>query len=122
MWDYFYARRAMELGHPFEMLNSPFAFPRLPPGAPNSLGISNTGKIKDMIVRDKDGMMNRLDNHYGVFQRYAMGLFDLTPNRQTPGHPIHQRVKTIEGLQEENEKLRKENSMLKANKNKEKKN
>ncbi len=122
MWDHFYTRRALEFGHAIDVVNSPFAFPRLPPRANPPLGISNAGKIKDMIVQDKDLMMNRLDNHYEVFQRYAKNLFDLSPNQLLPNHPMHKIMHTIDGLQEENSRLRQENSLLKANKKGEKKN
>ncbi len=122
MWDYFYARRALELGQSLDMLNSPFAFPRMPPRANSPFGISNTGKIKDSIVQDKDLMMNRLNSHHTMFQRYAAGLFDLAPGALMPGHPVHNMRQTIDGLKEENEKLRRENSALKTGKGKEKKN
>src|SRR5574337_532033 len=111
----------MDVGHPFDMINSPFAFPRLPPRANPPLGISNTGKIKETVVHDKDLMMNRLNNHHEMFQHYAMNLFNLSPNQFMPGHPMHKKMHTIDGLKEENEKLRQENSLLKTNKNKEKK-
>jgi len=100
---------------------SPFSFPRLPPKANPPLGISRAGKIKDTIVNDKDLMMNRLNNHHDMFQHYAMGLFDLTNNRFVPGHPMHNRMYAMDVLQDENEKLRQENSLLKNSKNKEKK-
>lgn len=122
MWDYFYARRALEFGQSLDMTNSPFAFPRLPPRANSPFGIASTGKIKDNIVKDKDLMMNRLDSHHEMFQRYAAGLFNLTPGHLMPGHPVHTMKQTIEGLRDENEKLRQENSALKNAKGKEKKN
>lgn len=122
MWDYFYARKALEFGQSFDMINSAFAFPRLPPRANHPLGISNAGKIKDVIVQDKDAMMNRLNNHYEMFQRYAMGLFDLAPNQLASNHPMRQRLQMVDDLKKENEQLKHENSVLKANKNKEKKN
>ncbi len=122
MWDYFHAKKLLDFIQPFDMATSPFAFPRLPPKANPPLGISNAGRIKDSIVQDKDLMMNRLNNHHEMFQRYALGLFNLTPNQFTPGHPMHNRMHVTEELKEENEKLRQENSLLKSNKNKEKKN
>ena len=122
MWDHLYARRALGLDLPFDMLNSPFAFPRIPPRANPPLGISNAGKIKDAIIRDKDLSMNQLDHHQAVFQRYAVGLFNLSPNQFSPGHPMAGRVNAVEELREENEKLRRENSLLKTGKKGEKKN
>ncbi|MDE1726817.1 MAG: hypothetical protein KGH89_06080 [Thaumarchaeota archaeon] len=104
------------------MLSSPFAFPRLPPRVNPPLGISNAGKIKDTIVRDKDAMMGRLDGYHATFQRYASGLFNMAPNQFAPGHPIHSKTQAVDMLQEENERLRQENVALKTAKNKEKKN
>ena len=122
MWDQFYVRRAMEMGPSFDMFSSPFAFPRLPPRANQLLGISTSGKIKEMIVRDKDLAMNRLNANHDMFQRYASGLFDLSPANFVPGHPMNYGTGRIVELQEHNDKLRKENSILKANKKQEKKN
>ncbi|MDE1765425.1 MAG: hypothetical protein KGI27_04010 [Thaumarchaeota archaeon] len=122
MWDYFHAKKALELGHPFDMVHSPFAFPLLPPRANPPLGISNTGKIKDTIVHDRDLMMNKLYNHHEMFQHHASGLFNMAPNQFAPGHPLYKKMRTLDALREENEKLRQENSLLKTGKNKEKKN
>ena len=104
------------------MITSPFAFPRLPPRVNHSLGISHVSKIKDVIVRDKDAMMGRLDGHHAMFQHYASGLFNLSPSQFMPGHPMHSKIQSVDALREENERLQQENSILKANKNKEKKN
>ncbi len=123
MWDYVNAKKIFDLyNQPFDMINSPFAFPSIPPRVTPSLGVSNIGKIKDAIVHDKDTMMRQLDDHHAMFQRYASGLFNLSPNQFMPGHPMHAKIQTVETLQEENEALRKENSVLKTNNNKEKKN
>ena len=121
MWP-FDARRIMEnFGQPFDMINSPFAFPRLPPHANPPMGISNTGRIKDQIVRDSDMMMGRLTGYHTMFQRYAAGLFNMTPNAFIPGHPMHARMQSVDTLREENEKLRQENLSLKSGLDKEKK-
>ena len=121
MWP-FDARRIMEsFGQPFDMVNSPFAFPRLPPRANPPLGIANAGRIKDKIVHDSDMMMGKLTAHHTMFQRYAASLFNMTPNAFMPGHPMHAKMQSIDSLREENEKLRQENLSLKSGLDKEKK-
>ena len=121
MWP-FDARRVMEnFMQPFDMLNSPFAFPRIPPRANPSMGLSSAGRVKDQIVHDADTMMNRLSGHHAMFQRYASGLFNMTPSSFMPGHPMHSRMQTVDTLREENERLRQENLSLKSDLGKEKK-
>lgn len=121
MW-YFDARRIMEnYGQPLDMVNSPFAFPRLPPRANPPLGIASAGKIKDQIVHDSNMMMGRLSGYHTMFQRYASGLFNLTPSGFMPGHPMHAKMQSIDTLREENERLRQENLALKSDLGKEKK-
>jgi hypothetical protein len=121
MW-YYDPRRIMEtFGQPIDMINSPFAFPRLPPRVNPPLGLASAGKIKDQIVQDSDMMMGRLSSHHTMFQRYAAGLFNLTPNGFMPGHPMHAKMQAVDTLNEENERLRKENLALKSDLGKEKK-
>ncbi len=120
MWEYFYAKRVLGLDQ-HDMLNSLFAFPRLPPRANPPLGISNAGRIKDEIVNDKDLMMNKLHKHHEMFQHYASSLFNMSTSQFVPGHPMYARMQMIETLQEENKKLRQENFTLKTDKSKEKK-
>jgi len=103
------------------MINSPFAFPRLPPRTNAPLGISNAGRIKEEIINDKDVMIARLFDYNEMFQRYAAGLFNLSSGRFNLGHPLHRRVQSVDTLQEENDMLRKENSALRTEHNKEKK-
>jgi hypothetical protein len=122
MWDYLYARRMLDVfNQPLNMINSPFAFPRLPSRANPPLGISNAGRIKDSIVNDKNAMMGRLFDYHEMFQRYASSLFNLSPNRFVPGHPMNMKIQTVDMLQEENERLQKENSAYKTTHTKEKK-
>lgn len=102
------------------MINSPFAFPRLPPMANHPRGISMTGKLKDNIVRDNSLMMERLSDFYTMFQQYAAGLFDLAPNQFGPSHPMHKGVNSVNSLQVENEQLKKENAVLKKDLEKQK--
>lgn len=122
MLDYLYIKRMLDLyGQPLDMINSPFAFPRLPRTANPQLGISNAGRIKDTIVSDKNALMGRLFDYHEMFQRYAVGLFNLSPGRFAPGHPMHMKVQSVDALREENDRLRQENSMFKTNQTKEKK-
>lgn len=121
MWDTFQNRRIFDLYQFSDMINSPFAFPRMPPRARAPLGISYAAAIKEKIVKDKDTMMERLSFHQTRYQRYASGLFDLSSGMLNPQNPIHMKMRSIELLQEENEKLRKENSIFKSEHDKQKK-
>lgn len=94
------------------MINSSFAFPRLPPRSNHPLGLSMTGKLKENIIRDNSLMLGRLSDFYAMFQQYASGLFDMVPNQFGPDHPMHQETNSA-NLQVENEQLKKENSVLK---------
>jgi hypothetical protein len=121
MW-YYDARRIMEnFAQPFDMLNSPFAFPRLPPRVNPPMGLASAGKIKDQIVHDSETMMGRLSGHHTMFQRYAAGLFNMAPIGFMPGHPLHAKMQPVDTLREENERLRQENLTLKSDIGKEKK-
>ena len=96
-----------------DMTNPSFAFPRLPPKANHSAGISKTGQLKEDIIRDNATMLARLYDFQTMFQKHAAGLFDLTPNQFGPGHPLHSRMNPVNSLQLENEHLKKENAVLK---------
>ena len=121
MWDYFTRGMLNMYNQPIDLINSPFAFPRLPARSKPPLGINNIGKIKDAIVNDNNTMMGRLFDHHEMFQRYASGLFNFSPVRFVPGHPMNWNTHAVDALQEENEKLRKENLSLKTAQTKEKK-
>lgn len=121
MWDYFYARRIYDLyNQPLDMINSPFAFPRIPSNANPPLGISNIGKVKDSIIDDKNAIMGKLFEHHEMFQRQASGLFNFSSNRFTPGHPMN-KVQKLETPKDEKETMRKENPLFKNPQLKEKK-
>jgi len=115
------AKRMIEYYNQYQdMINSPFAFPRLPPKTNHPLGISMTGKLKDSIVRDSTLTLERLSGFYTMFQQYAGGLFDLAPNQFGPSHPMYRETNSINALQIENEQLKKENSSLKKDLEKQK--
>ncbi|MDE1878515.1 MAG: hypothetical protein KGI07_08350 [Thaumarchaeota archaeon] len=121
MWPYD-VRKMMEiLGHPIDTMNSPFAFPRLPPRTNPPHGISSAGMVKDSIVKDVNMMTSKLSGHHTMFQRYAAGLFNMTPNGFMPGHPMHATMQTVDTLTEENDRLKKENMALRSDLGKEKK-
>ena len=118
---YFDLKRLLDFhGQVGDMINSPYAFPILPPRSNPPLGISSAGRIKDDIVSDANAMMGRLNANHIMFQRYAVGLFNLTPDRFVPGHPMQSRMHACNTL-EENKQLAKENTTIKSNLNKEKK-
>ncbi|MGI0075237.1 MAG: hypothetical protein ACREA5_04760 [Nitrosotalea sp.] len=121
MWPYDVRKMVETFGHPIDMMNSPFAFPRLPPRANPPQGIASAGMVKDSIVKNADMITSKLSAHHTMFQRYAAGLFNMTPNGFMPGHPMHFAMHTVDTLTEENDKLRKENLTLKSDLGKEKK-
>lgn len=120
MWN-IDAKRMFEFYNQYhDMVNSPFAFLRLPPKTNHPLGITMTGKLKENIIRDNSLMLGRLSDFYTMFQQYASGLFDLAPNQFGPAHPMHERTNSINVLQVENEQLKKENTILKKDLGKQK--
>ncbi len=121
MWPYDVRKMMETFGHPMDMMNSPFAFPRLPPRANPPQGIASAGMVKDRIVKDADMLTSKISAHHTMFQRYAAGLFNMTPNGFMPGHPMHATMQAVDTLAEENERLKKENLTLKSGLDKEKK-
>ncbi|MGI0082174.1 MAG: hypothetical protein ACREAG_02555 [Nitrosopumilaceae archaeon] len=97
-----------------DMMNSPHAFPRLPPSRPNqNFGLSRASKLKENIIRDNASMLAKLYDFHTAFQHHAAGLFDLAPSQFGPGHPLHSKIGSINLLQAENEQLKNENAVLK---------
>jgi hypothetical protein len=120
MWNE-YTKRMFEFYNQYQdMVNNPFASARLPPRANHPLGISMTGKLKDNIIRDNSLMFGRLSDFYTMFQQYASGLFDLAPNQFGPDHPMRGGINSTNSLQSENEQLKKENTVLKKDLEKQK--
>ena len=104
------------------MMTSSLAFPRLPPSASHPHSLSKTGRLKEDIIRDNASMLAKLFDFHNSFQQYASGLFDLVPSNQfVPGHPLHSKMNSVATLETENEKLRKENAVLKQDLEKHKK-
>ncbi len=95
-----------------DSINSPFAFPRIPPKANLPLGISKTGKLKENIIQDNSHMLTKLTDFHSAFQNYAAGLFDLAPSQFRPGHPLYSKMSSLDSMQLENEQLKKENITL----------
>lgn len=95
-------------------MNSPLTFPRLPPSIISQPGgLSRTGKLKEDIIRDNASMLAKLYDFHASFQKYASGLFELTPSNQFgPGHPMHSKMHSVRLLESENQQLRKENDSL----------
>lgn len=93
------------------MLNSTFAFPRLPPSINHPLGLSKTSKLKDDVIKDNASMINQLNDFNSKHRQHVARLFDLSPGF-SPGHPLHF-ISTNDTIQLENEQLKKENIALK---------
>ena len=124
MWNIDPKRMFEIYGFDQYMTNTPFTFPRLPPSVANhNMGISKTGTLKDEIIHNNASMLSKLFDFHTMFQQHASGLFDMAPsNHFGPGHPMHSKINVVDSLKSENEQLKKENSALKRNLEKNKKN
>lgn len=113
--DYFDTRRSMELSgiHPeFGIPTS--VFPRFPPGiSPPSLGLINQKRLKEKFFNDNASINTKLQDFNQMYQKFASGLFQLASPALPPGHPLYSRLESTVSLQNENDKLRKENFDLK---------
>jgi hypothetical protein len=98
-------------GYPFGFSLSPFVFPRYPPAAIGPMNINPT-KLKEKILREDLTFSAKLHDFSNAYLRHASGLLDMSSSMFLPGHTMNRpRIDNI--TQEEIEKLRKENTVLK---------
>lgn len=99
-------------GYPFGYSLSPFAFPRYPPSAIGPMSM-NPAKLKEKMIKEDSMFSAKLHEFSKLYLRHASGLLDMSSNIFPPGHPMNIPSKVNHVIQEENEKLRKENAELK---------
>ena len=113
--DYNYTKRSMELSGIHPEFGIPTSiFPRFPPGiSPPSLGVMNQKRLKEKFFTDNASINTKLHDFNQMYQKFASGLFELAYPALPPGHPLYSRLESTVSLQNENEKLKKENLDLK---------
>ncbi len=89
-------------------------FPRLPPGLTNSMFKIFENPMKEKFAEDNATINKKLQGFQQSYQRYASGLLTMNSNGIIPpGHPLFNRVNSVNTLKAENDKLLKENLELK---------
>ena len=89
-------------------------FPRYPPGiAPPTLGLMNQKRLKEKFFNENASINEKLQDFNQTYRKFASGLFEVAYPAFPPGHPLFSRLGSTTVLQNENEKLRKENFELK---------
>lgn len=99
-------------GYPFGFGLSPFNLPRYPPGmgARIATGV-NPGKLKEKVIRDDQLFSAKLHDYSKMYLRRASNLMEMNPIAFPVGHPMNSQGSDM-AVEEENEKLRKENLEL----------
>lgn len=113
--DYEHTRRSMELSGIHPEFGIPTSiFPRYPPGiSPPTLGVINQKRLKEKFFSDNASINTKLHDFNQMYQKFASGLFELAYPALPPGHPLYSRLESTISLQNQNEKLKKENIDLK---------
>ena len=113
--DYLNTRKNMELSGIHPEFGIPTSiFPRFPPGiTPPTLGVMNQKRLKEKFFTDNASINTKLHDFNQMYQKFASGLFELAYPALPPGHPLYSRLESTVSLQNENEKLKKENIDLK---------
>ncbi|MEC4848306.1 MAG: hypothetical protein RI100_03880 [Nitrosarchaeum sp.] len=89
-------------------------FPRLPPGLTNSMFKIFENPMKEKFAEDNATINKKLQGFQQSYQRYASSLLTMNSNGIIPpGHPLFNRVNSVNTLKAENDKLLKENLELK---------
>ena len=89
-----------------------FQFPRLPPGLSSPVFgvVPNSQKT---ITKNNDSLNSQLEDFKQMYQKFTAGLFDMSyPGLIPPGHPLYSKSNSVETLNAEKAKLRKENLEL----------
>ena len=98
-----------------------FQFPRLPPGITNPMFKIYENPMKEQFLKNAETINQKLRGFQQMYQQHAAGLLTMNSGIIPPGHPLYTRNNAIETLQNENDKLLKENLELKKKLDKESK-
>ena len=98
-----------------------FQFPRLPPGLTNPMFKIHENPVKEQFLKNAETINQKLRGFQQMYQQYAAGLLTMNFGIIPPGHPLYTRNNSVETLQNENDKLLKENLELKKKLDKESK-
>ena len=90
-----------------------FQFPRLPPGMPNPMFKIYENPMKEQFLKSAETINQKLRGFQQMYQQHAAGLLTMNSGIIPPGHPLYTRNNSVETLQNENDKLLKENLELK---------
>ncbi len=98
-----------------------FLFPRLPPGLTNPMFKIYHNPTKEQFLKNAETINQKLQGFQQMYQQHAAGLLTMNSGIIPPGHPLYTRQNSVETLQNENDKLLKENLELKKKLDKESK-
>lgn len=98
-----------------------FQFPRLPPSLTNPMFKIYENPMKEQFLKNAETINQKLQGFQQMYQQHAAGLLTMTSGIIPPGHPLYTRQNSVETLQNENNKLLKENLELKKKLDKESK-
>jgi len=98
-----------------------FQFPRLPPSLTNHMFKVYENPMKEQFLKNAETINQKLQGFQQMYQQHAAGLLTMTSGIIPPGHPLYTRQNSVETLQNENNKLLKENLELKKKLDKESK-
>jgi hypothetical protein len=96
-----------------------FQFPRLPPGITNPMFKIHENPMKEQFLKNAGTLNQKLQGFQQMYQQHAAGLLTMSSDVMPPGHPLYTRRNSVETLQNENDKLLKENLELKKKLDKE---
>lgn len=88
-------------------------FPRLPPGLSHPMFKIYENPMKEQFSQQASTINQKLRGFQQMYQQYAAGLLSMNSSIIPPGHPLYSRQNSVEILQNENDKLLKENLELK---------
>ncbi len=88
-------------------------FPRLPPGLTHPMFKIYENPIKEHFSQEVASINQKLQGFQQIYQQYATGLLSMNSTIIPPGHPLYTRQNSVQTLQATNDKLLKENLVLK---------
>ena len=95
-------------------ISNPFNFIRFPPGISPPIFRNQSNSLKEKMVNNVNSLSPKLEDFKQLYHKYASGLFEINSQEIIPPtHPLYSRKVSIETLQSEKSKLKKENIELK---------